>query len=479
MSRLVVALASLCSVSIVACSKPDAAETTASDGSKATQVGQIDISIDPLDKLHLSESLSPSVPASVVATGTGLTAGQVAVATLTDRKKSREACNIRQKIREAKMNQEGIAMQLCYLEAQRGMKAGGKYKMTFAPPAGAMGLQGPGGPGDPNDAGPPMDPNAQGGAGAPPDGQGMDPTASAPTPPTDAGGPGGGSGLTLSVFLDDSVKDQFTVFMCDSDKLTQKITLSGAGEKGAKGSFASSSSADGFDVQILGAFDNGVALAGHQRTISQMAFSIDMNGNSTDMRSNMNLDLVDGGVSTIKVASETANSSGDFSASQREIGTALIGPNLGSALFQRTVDGSNKDANTAPPMTLTGDQQVETSRTFFDSAGQTVLETDSVSFATGGVLAVTDAMFPKLLPTDFKVNFASNDWDCSGTETFDMDTESSAFKGCMDKFAASFSTESCDDDLYVVGMQQSDIPPAVDQRDPEGVPQFEPPPPAP
>jgi hypothetical protein len=452
--------------------------------------------------------MSPDVPASVAGTGSGVDtkAGQVQIQYLKSASKSREACEVRDQIRQAKMQIDGIAMQLCYIESQKGLTAGGKYKMKFKPPTPsggpALALQElpPGGPTAPTE--PPT--------GAP-GGQMPDPSAGGPPP---AGAEG--EDMTLSVFLDNSAKEKFTVYMCDNGKLSQKIELVGAAGSGSKGAYKAVISGNGMDASIKGAFDNGVGLDGHQRLSTQMTFKMDMGGMSNFMRSTMDLDLVKDAVSIVKVATESSTSSTDFSNASKELGTSYVGPNLGAALFQRSLDGDtpsifappggdsstttdpsgdailppgdgaftdastssntnvdtgtdiNTDFNTdistdmqMPPLALT-EAEVETSRAYFDSAGNKLEPSASKSFEEGGALHIKETDLPKLLPENFSVSFDPTDWDCSGTEDIAMDTSSDAFKACAEKFAAEIPTETCDGGDFVVGVEASDVPPAID-----------------
>jgi hypothetical protein len=450
-------------------------EAKPSDASvQTTQVDKLAVGADALSTMQLSASLSPAVPTSVSATGAGIepaAAGQIAVSTLTlaERKKSIEACYIRQKIRESKANQESMAMQICYIESQRGMKSGGKYKMSFSAP-GSGGAEPP----VPEDVPSDVDPTAQVPNG--PDPIVPDPIVPDPiVPPPDMtltqddGAPAGDAGgeMALSIFLDNSTAGKFTVFMCDNDKLSQKIVVENAGDSGAKGSYKAVMDMGGAKIQILGAFDNGVGAVGHQRSASEVAFEMDIGGAKSYLRSGTTLDLAEKGISVVKAATETSTSAGDFSNSYREIGAALIGPNIGSALFQRTVD------ETHPAIPLL-DQVATTTRSYFDSAGKTLAKSDSDSFSDGGILAVSDTLLPKLVSENFKVDFESTDWDCSGTEAFTMDTESADFKACTDKFASQFTIETCGDAAaYEIGSQAPDVSAVVDQRGGDEIPVFE------
>lgn len=491
----------VCIAAAVGCSKKESNNDEAESGAK-TQVGDKNIESDPLAALNLSSSLSPEVPSSVTASGAGVQPGQVAIATLTARKKSREACNIRQKIREAKMNQEQMAMDLCFVESQKGMKAGGKYKMTFkfSEMGGAPDAGGPGG-----DAGMPPMPLTQGPDGGmfppdggdmpPPDGGNMPDGGMGDMPGADggmAGGPDGGdmpgadggmgdmggmpTEMVRSVYLDNSDPNNFKVYMCDNDKLTQKIVLNGAGSNGSKGTYKAAFEDNGLSIAMVGSFDNGVGAAGRQRSTSQMAFSMKSGSDTINMRSNIALDLAKEGVSVVKVANESSMSASDFSAGDKEIGVALIGPNIGSALFQRTFTGSDSffpggPGGETPPLPLTeGTTQVETSRAFFDSAGQTLEQKDSDSFKEGGQLHAKESMFPKLLPENFTVTFEAGDWDCSGTEDFAVDMNSPELKACEKKFASAFQMEECDGDTFAVGMEEEEIGSFVDQRGEFGPP---------
>lgn len=439
-----------------ACSKKETADVAGSSPS-ATKVGDRSIDTDPLAALKLSDSLSPAVPDSVASKGEGVTPGQLAVSMLTsaERKKSQEACYIRQKIKEAKANQEMMAMQLCQIEAQKGMKAGGKYKMSFSTGGAALTQNPP----------PGVDPTA----GIP---QGGDPTAPGPvpggdpsTPPGGAEGPGGpGGGMNMAIFLDNSVEGKFSVYVCQDDKLSQKIVVDSAGEAGAKGSFKSVIEMDGMSAQMQGAFDNGVGVAGHQRSSSLMTFSMQSNY----FRTSTELDLVQDGISKVKTASEMASGTEDFSSAMKEIGTAYIGPNLGTALFQRTLNNSLQQP-TAPKLT---EAQAVTTRSYFDSAGLTLSSDESDSFKEGGALAIPESDLPKLIPADFKVEFEATDWDCSGAEEFTVDADSAAFMACTEKFASQFSQETCGDPAFAAGPEATDVPVVIDSRSSEEIPEL-------
>jgi hypothetical protein len=482
MQKGVVALVVL---SVFSCTKGDGGkDDSASSSSEESQnkIGEINVGENSLEGLKLSESISPAVPASVTATGDGVDpkAGDLSVATLTaeDRKKSLEACQIRQKIREAKMNQEVMSMQLCYIQAQKGMKAGGKYKMSFAAGGPALRLT-------------QSLPPAPDGNQVPPAGADA-PTGSAPDVgqmPDGGAGPDAGAGapqdMDMAIFLDNSEAGKFKIYMCQDNKLSQKIVVEGAGETGAKGSFKAVMDMEGVSASIQGSFDSGVELPGHNRSSSQVAFDMDMGGSTMHMRSNIGMDLVEDGVSVVMAANEASSTMGDFDSSFKELGTALIGPNLGAALFQRSVDASHpvetfqmpsaevpSDTNDVPeipdlppPLRLTGDKTYVTSRSFFDSAGYELKQSDSDSFADGGLLNVKDTDLPKLLADDFKVEFEASDWDCSGAEEFTMVTDSSSFQACADKFASSFEMETCEAGaVYGAGIEATDVDPVLDQR---------------
>lgn len=494
-----------CVITVAACNKGDKKKDDSAPAAtpSETKAGEVALETDPLATLQLSASLTPAVPASVTATGAGVepvASGQVAVAALTagDRKKSQEACYIRQKIREARMDQEKIAMQLCQIEAQKGMKAGKKYKLKFG--GGAKLTQGtttgPGdmttGPGDMT-TGPGDMTTGPGGTTGPGDmttgGTGGVPGGDTGTMPDMSGGGSGGPGgdMSYSVFLDNSVADKFSVFICLNDKLSQKIVITGHNDKGSKGTYQIKQEMDGMgSIQVEGAFDNGVDSPDHQRSFSQSSGDMEggPGGGSTSIRTAFALDIVKDGVSKVQAAAEMASSGGDFGGGFREIGAALIGPNLGSALFQRTISADHPAATfpggdqpvegdpNVPPLGLTG-ETYQTSRSFFDSAGQTLKAADAANFAEGGTLHVKDADLPKLPPEDFAV--ALDGWDCSGTEDFTTDETSEAVKACEEKFKASFSMETCTDAAFVVGVEAPEVPSVLDQRD-AGAPVLPPPP---
>jgi hypothetical protein len=458
---------------------------SASEEEDTAKVGDVDVSDNPMGTLALSTSLSPDIPKSITATGDG-----VAAASLVDVKKSREACEVRQRIKEAKMNQEQMAMTLCMIESQKGIKPGGKYKLTFdfsgaggggegGGPGGEMpggempGGEMPGGEtaggetaGGETAGGPP------GGAGAPPGGGGGAP----PELPLTQGAP-----TTLSIFLDNSDPEKLKFFLCDDGTLTQKIVLDNAKEGASKGRYKAKFEFGGSSVAMQGSFDNGVTNPGRQVSISQTAFSLDMGGTSMNMKSNMLLDLSETGVSVVKVATENSES-GDFASSNKEIGAALIGPEYGSLVFQRTHDGSDSffggggpdgglppgepgdDLGPPPEMALTA-ETVETARAFFDNKGQKLKKEDSDKFADGGELNVTKDHFLKLLPADFTVEFEAGDWDCSGTEDLAMDMEAPGLDACTDNFASPFSEETCDAGGFEVGIAEEDFDSFVDARD--------------
>jgi len=105
-------------------------QPTKSDEKTETNVDETSsgsLAVESSNDLKLSESISPEVPQSVAAKGGGeASTGSLSVEYLVAPKKSAEACYIRDRVREAKMNIESIAMNLCYMEAQKGMKVGKK-----------------------------------------------------------------------------------------------------------------------------------------------------------------------------------------------------------------------------------------------------------------------------------------------------------------------------------------------------------------
>jgi hypothetical protein len=155
------------------------------------KVGEVDISgsEQPLAALSLCQSLMPEVPKHLLDNGAPIEPGAITVATLapdTTRKKSREACNVRARIRQGLVDQQQAAWIACFLETQKGMKAGGKYRLTYtatAPSMPPMNLtqDQPPGPGD----GPSMGGDPTSG------GPGGDPTSGGPGGDPMGGGPGG------------------------------------------------------------------------------------------------------------------------------------------------------------------------------------------------------------------------------------------------------------------------------------------------
>ena len=88
------------------------------------------------------------------------------------------------------------------------------------------------------------------------------PGPNGPGAPSDSSGPEGPGAMedqTLSIFLDNSIKDNLTIFVCSNDELVQKVKISGGGgSKGSKGTYKVSQSFSGFALALQGAFDNGV-----------------------------------------------------------------------------------------------------------------------------------------------------------------------------------------------------------------------------
>lgn len=455
-TRALVGSVCLVAAAATSCGKSDSKNEE--EGANTVKVGDVAVGENALAALNLSASLTPEVPESVTAKGQGVQPGQIAVAMLTnaERKKSQEACNIRQKIKQAQSDQIGIAMQLCFIESQKGMKLGGKYRMKFSPSGGApMLTQAPSGPGDmPSDPG-----DMPSGPGDMPSGPGEGDMPSG----------GGMSEMVMSVFLDNSDPEAFKVYTCNNDILNSKIVLNDARSGvGSKGSYKMLQDNEMGKAAIEGYFDNGVTVAGHQRAASTASFVMSMGTTKMYGRSNMMLDLAKDGISQVKVASEMSMNDGDFGMANVEIGAARIGPNLGSALFQYTMDTEN------PPMQLKADRQVATNRSWFDSAGQELAEADSDSFKAGGALHVSESDFLKLPRNDFTVAFEPGDWDCSGTEDLAMDTTSDAFKQCSEKFVSSFLDEQCDDAAYGVGAAQQDVPVIIEERE-TSIPELGPP----
>ena len=424
---------------VAACNAGDSdSSDTASE-----QIGEVDLGDNPIGALQLSSSISTDVPDSVSATGEGLS-----LTAMLNKDKSREACEIRQRIREAKMNVEQMAMDLCFIESIKGMAPGGKYELTFDFAGGPeMGLVQDEFPGDE----------------FPGDELGDD-----DFPGGDEMGPGGEDGgdfpggemeeMKMSVWLDNSDEDAFKVYVCDGDELTQKIVIEDAKEGGSKGRYAASFDFGGSTVQLQGTFDNNVSEEGRNITNSQMAFKFSFGSDSMYAKSNMYMNLAEKAVSIVKVANEMSDSSEDFSSSNKLIGAALIDEVHGAALFQRSHSGSDSffGDEGAPALELADSEVVETSRSYFDSKGQSLAQSDSDKFGEEGDLRVDpDTHFIKLLPEDFEVKLEG--WDCKGTTPLKFDMDEKAIEQCQGDFESAFSEETCDGSGYIVGTQDNDI----------------------
>jgi len=444
-------------------------QPTKSDEKTETNVDETSsgsLAVESSNDLKLSESISPEVPQSVAAKGGGeASTGSLSVEYLVAPKKSAEACYIRDRVREAKMNIESIAMNLCYMEAQKGMKVGKKYKMKM-PTMAMLKLQDGGMPdmGSMPTSGDPMSGSAA------PTGQTMDPNAmqSPGAMPTEgAGGDMPDMPETMSIWMDDSTKGKLTVYVCQDDKLTEKYEIDRSSKTARRGSFKIKvGDGNTMDVRMAGVYENSGEEGDRSKVATDMSFKMSMGTTSMYAKSSMFMNISKKEISELKIASETSMSMGDFSNAQKEIGAALIGPNFGSALLQRTFDGSSNPSMFGAS-TSGSSQSIETSRAYFDSAGNQLTAESNKNFAEGGLLYLDAKALPKLLPESFDVKFDSTDWDCSGTEDFTLDMENADFKKCDDRFAAAFSDETCSGADYGAGVAFSDAPVVVNERSSE------------
>jgi hypothetical protein len=411
-------------LSVAGCELPKKEEAGQASVQEKSETGEVIPADDPLSTFKLSEALTLKIPPSVLGNGAGVSSG----ATDVERKKSLKACKVRSIVSEAKMHHEQIVMQLCALEAQKGLLSGGRFKMKI-PGNSALLLQdnpsvfpedfGPGGPLDPGAPGP--------GEPSPPDDYfpKNDPPQEYPV-----------EEMVMSVFVDRSIADKFTVFVCQNEKLSQKIVIEKVGNFASKSSYKTLMDIGPSTYEQQGTFDNGVESAGHQRLTSRAKFRWNINEKPNSSSSDIELDLVENGVSLVRSASEWTSSL-SAGAPDREISAALIDPNLGSVLFQAT---PFKTSSTVTDSTTTA-TELETTRSFFDSAGKVVAKESSPSFADGGILHVTESQLPKLVADDFKVESEPSDWNCSGTTDFTYEPGSDV-EACYESTLAP-SSESC------------------------------------
>lgn len=267
--------------------------------------------------------------------------------------------------------------------------------------------------------------------------------------------------LTYAVFMDASVENQVSVYLCSDEKLIHKTVVTGFKNSLLKGRFLVKQAIEGQGTfQMSGVFDNGVDAKGHVRQAIQTAFDATISGQTQKARNSSALDLAESGTSTVETAMEIS-STGDFASAYRELGIAKVDPAVGTALVQRTVDAQH-------PADHGGSGKFETSRAYFDSAGQALKSEDVPAAASGGALAVSESDLPKLPPENFAVEFDPSDWDCSGVE--DTTLDEAAIAECDQAYAVPFKDEDCD--AYGVGVEEQ-VPAALEQRD-QGPPELPP-----
>lgn len=264
-------------------SKDDTATDTATTGTVAVATN--------LSDLKLSESLSLEVPASVKAQGqeaqvddTGkLAVGATGLSTLPLRKKSREACDIRNKVHESMEIVKSIATEVCYIEAESAkLQFGQKYKISF----------------------------------------------------TDEG-----KTYSHAVWVQDKKDAGLLIQLCDDGKLTEQITVVGNKKGGAsKGYFKSFDEFDGDTWAAEGFFDSKFSKADRMRiAMKSSGTTKSEDGQAITYRESVAMDLKQDGISLINMA---ADGKQEPDITWADSGTARIGPRFGSALLHSDGFGS-------------------------------------------------------------------------------------------------------------------------------------------
>ena len=423
-----------------------------------------------LSGLKLDKSIDPTIPSSVIDAGAGLRGMNLAAGN-----KSLERCLLQQSVSEFKTNVAMVKMQLCSLTSMAGLEWGKAYNIDMS----SMG--GPGAglvqdiPGDPNDPNAPVlpdDPNAPGGPGDPnaPGGPGE------PGGPSESGGPGDGGApsmpTSLQVKMDNSVAGEYTIYVCSAKVLQQKILVKGATDTGATGSYAVKMDLGGDNVmELRGSFDNGVTSVGRYLGTTQMRFS--MGGMKMNSSIALNLGQGDSDAHFVQSTREQAMSFADLNASTKELMAGRFGPDFGSAIVQRS-GGDDKIFG------LTNEAGPETSRAFFNVAGENVEESASASLAEGGTYYMAATDLPLL--NDPAETWPIEGWDCvTGVEEFTPPTggaEAPTANSCYDASPFADMQFSCFAGGFAPGMQMEGAEDQTAKRD-ENEDIFSTPPPPP
>lgn len=416
-----------------------ATNCTKSKSSSSTEGGaggSVDADVTNLGALKLSTVLNVQLPDSVKGTGTE------ASLRLLDKQKSFEACELRQKVRDALSSISQVSSTLCHLE-QASLEFGKKYNITF-PDMGDGDM--PDGPDGPGDTPPPNLPPLPA----------MRLTQAGPTMPS-----------SIQLWIDDSKKAEgvLKVYMCMDKTLNQYFEITGAASGKAKGSIIMKGDMDMGDMSTsyhrTASFDNNFTTDGKTSiTVKELMSMTSSQFGTESMRRLLALDLNESDVSKV-----TGSFAGNMMGMDQTF--ASVG-HFNEAFGVALAKGKIGD----------GDQAGEefSNKSFFDGKGYVVdpANHDDV-FGAGGALDVSNATVPGYLGSDFTPSgFPADAWDCQdATEDFDLDVTAGDQTSC-DEDWDQIPDMSCFDAAVFAQGQAADIPTSdVPPEDFEGLPAAE------
>ncbi len=394
--------------------------------------------VSDLKGLNLSSVLALDLPASVKGTGTA------ASLSFADEVKSFEACELRQKVREALSNISQAGSMICHLE-QASLKFGKKYNVKFPTMGTPGGETPPGGPGNvPQGPGP-------GPGEMPPGGPGMPP----PMPTLRLAGPTMPESLQL--WIDDSKKADgvLKVYMCTDKKLTQYFEITGTAAGKAKGKIMMKGDMNMGSMSLsyhrAALFDNNFTADGKTSiTVKElMSISSDQFGTES-MRRLLALDLDKAGVSKV---------TGSIAGNQMGVDQAFASVGIFSETFGAAVAKGKAQGGTEVGSEFSN-------KSYFDGAGYVVDPANhSDVFGEGKILNIDTTAVPGYLSADFKPeDFPAGAWDCSGTEEdFDLNPTSGGQASCDEEWNQIPDTNCFDPAMFQHGpaaeIPTSDVPP--------------------
>lgn len=423
------------------CSKSSSGGST-SDG---TNNANPNVKATSVSDLNLAGVLNLNLDSSITGTGTSLTSLLAP--------KSAEACRVRQSIKQSVDMLQGIKAMLCHVEAE-------STKIGFNKPV-LLKLEMPGGA--PGDGDTPELPEG-------PDGDLPDGPPAMPSPGLKLAGDA--SAQYMGIYVDTTDANATKVYMCSGEdkaalKLTQSFTILSAEDKKSKGEMLLDNSMGDMTFAAAIAYDAGYTKAGTTALEFKVKFGGSFQGETNSMAQYLNLQLVDGGVSTIK-----NSDSGNFmGSSMNNAGIAKFDDKSGQIIFALDTSYGGQAYN-------------ETKQSCVDAAGYVVACSDA-KFTSGGDLYVTGDDVPGFLGESFSPT-APSGFDCAAAQWTEVaidltDTTTMAAHEKCDEAIGDFSDENCWDAGFEMGEQSVDLPErgeiSGEQRDPNEDPLV--PPPAP